>query len=104
MLPTDEEHKNRIPVIAAIGAAIMVSAVIGGIIVYAFINRQDVESNCDAALRVRDAVVLSYEDARRITKETKPGPRISQKDIDQAMQFYGRNIKQLKAVTCAKSA
>ena len=96
-----EEHKNRVPVVAAIAAAIMLSAVIGGIIVYAFINRGDVERNCKAALRVRDAVVVSYVDALGITRNTKPNARMSQKDKDQAISFYLRNIKQLKAVHCA---
>jgi hypothetical protein len=97
----EQEHKNRIPVIVSICAAIMLSAVIGGIIVYAFINRNDVNDNCINVLKLRNAVVLSYQDARNITSKTKPGPRISQKEIDQAMQFYTRNIKKLRAIECS---
>jgi uncharacterized protein HemX len=97
----EDERRKRLPLIAALASVFMIAIALGAALTYGFLNRDDVERNCAAALKVRDAVVLSYRDAASITKNTPVSSTTSQKQLDQAAQFYDRNIKQLMAVHCA---
>lgn len=106
-MPTRVLHKEWWHAVSATKAAIIASVAVFlafmAIIFVAYNSRTNQNHNCLTSLRVRDAVIFLLEDAQNQVNHTKPGPTISQKQIDDAKAFYKRNLIKLRAVNCARN-
>lgn len=92
---TNDEKKRlaRYPFItigAALSGGISIALIVLVLLFFIIIpGRHNARKNCQAALDVRDAVVLILKDAQH---QTPPGSRAS--------QFYDRAFKKLRNVRC----
>jgi hypothetical protein len=98
---SDHILRRRVPAVTAVVTAVSLGACLVLAALVLLRIGDNTSQACGAALRVRDAVQLVFEDAQKRSERNAPETR-SERQRRDAQEFFDRSIRTLRDVSCTK--